>query len=230
MTGLTPQQLSAIQQHDTCSILNAIEKFDVRLRNDGYARPGLHWIFPGVRSMLGYACTLCVRGSNPPMTGTVFAERTEWWPDILAISGPRIAVIKDVDEDAGLGSVAGDVHVAIMQGLGCVGLVTNGSVRDLDAVEQSGFAFYARSVSPSHAYEHVVDHHQPVTIFGLHIKPGDLLYADRNGLISIPLEIAAELPAVVERQKTKDRRVIDFCRSPEFSLERLKAEIAQGSD
>jgi regulator of RNase E activity RraA len=225
MTYLTSEQLSAIQQYDTCAVLNAIETFGVRLRNDGFARPGLTWMFPSIPSILGYACTMCIKSSNPPVTGSIFADRTEWWNDIGSIPAPCIAVVEDIDEASGFGSVAGDVHVAIMQSLGCVGLVTNGSVRDLAAVEKTGFAFYARSVSPSHAYEHMVDHNQPVDIYGLRIRPGDLLYADRNGLISIPPAIAAEIPAAVERQRTKDRRIIDFCKSPGFSLESLREEV-----
>ena len=225
MTNLTPEQLNALAQYDTCAILNAIETFGVRLRNDGYARSGLHWMFPSIKSILGYACTLCVKSSNPPVTGAAFKDRTEWWQDVQTMPGPCIAAVEDIDEASGFGSVAGDVHVAIMQRLGCVGLVTNGSVRDLDAVEKMGFGFYARSVSPSHAYEHMVNHNQPVHIYGLRIHPGDLLFADRNGLISIPLEIAGQIPAAVERQRTKDRRIIEFCRSPDFSMERLQEEV-----
>jgi regulator of RNase E activity RraA len=225
MTYVTPEELSAIQQYDTCAILNAIETFGVRLRNVGYARPGLTWMFPAVPSMLGYACTMRVKSSNPPVTGPAYADRTEWWREMQSLPAPHIAVVEDIDEAAGFGSVAGDVHVAILQSLGCVGLVTNGSVRDLAAVEKTGFAFYARSVSPSHAYEHMVDHNQPADIYGLRIHPGDLLYADRNGLISIPREIAGQIPGAVERQRTNDRRIIDFCKSPGFSLEKLREEV-----
>jgi 4-hydroxy-4-methyl-2-oxoglutarate aldolase len=225
MNYLTPEQLSAIQQYDTCTVLNAIETFGVRLRNDGFARPGLTWMFPSVNSILGYACTMCVKSSNPPVTGSIFEDRTEWWNDIKSLPGPCIAVVEDIDKAAGFGSVAGDVHVAVMQRLGCIGLVTNGSVRDLASVEKMGFGFYARSVSPSHAYVHMVDHNQPVDIYGLRVHPGDLLYADRNGLISIPPEIATQIPAAAEGQRTKDRRIIDFCRSPGFSLDRLREEV-----
>ncbi len=225
MTPPTQEQLNAIQQYDTCSVLNAIETFGIRLRNDGFARPGLTWMFPTVKSMLGYACTMCVKTSNPPMTGGKYHDRTDWWQDLQRMPEPCIAVIEDIDHLAGFGSVAGDVHAAIMRRLGCVGLVTNGSVRDLDAVEKTGFAFYAKSVAPSHAYQHIVDHNQPVEILGLRINPGDLLFADRNGLISIPKEIVAELPAVAERLRKKEQTVIDLCASPDFSIELLRDAV-----
>jgi 4-hydroxy-4-methyl-2-oxoglutarate aldolase len=229
VTVLTPEQLKAIQEFDTCAILNAIETFGMRLRNEGYARPGLQWMFPSIRSMIGYACTMRVKSSNPPIGGNLYTDRTDWWHDIAAGAGlqnrPCIAAVEDIDETSGIGSVAGGVHAAIMQRLGCTGLVTNGSVRDLCAVEETGFAFLAGSVSPSHAYGHMVDHNGPIDLFGLNILPGDLLYADRHGLISIPLEIAADLPGAATRLGERDRRIIDFCRSPHFSLEQLEDEV-----
>lgn len=222
-TGLL--HLTAIQEFDTCAILNAIETFGIRLRNEGYARPGLRWMFPSIRSIIGFACTMRVKSANPPIRGDSFAYRTDWWHDMAHRAPPSIAVVQDVDSATGLGSVAGAVHSAIMKRLGCVGLVTNGSVRDLPAVEESGFAFMAASVAPSHAYGHMVAHNEPVELFGLLISPGDLLFADQHGLISIPPEIAPQLPAVASRLRDKDRRIIDFCRSSHFSIEGLESEV-----
>lgn len=225
MNALTPEQFEAIGRLDTCSVLNAVETFGVRLRNTGYAGPGLRWLFPALRCMLGYAGTLRVRGSNPPVRGAAFEDRTDWWSDMLCVASPRITVVQDIDENSGTGSVAGEVHAAILRRLGCSGLVTNGSVRDLDALEAMGFACSAGSVSPSHAYGHTVDYGQRVEIFGLSVQPGDLLMADRHGLISISPEIAGEIPAAVERIRQRDRRIVAFCQSPDFSLHRLRDEV-----
>jgi 4-hydroxy-4-methyl-2-oxoglutarate aldolase len=225
MTPLSPAQLAEIQQFDTCSVLNAIETFKVRLRNEGYAKPGLRWLFPAIGSVIGYAATLRVKGSNPPVRGARFEDKTEWWSAIEALPSQRIAVVQDAGEESGIGAVAGEVHASILQRLGCMGLVTDGSIRDLNAIETMGFACSAASVSPSHAYAHTVDHSRPVAIFGLTIRPGDLLMADRHGVISIPVELATEIPAAAARMRDDERRIIDFCRGPAFSLEQLKAEV-----
>lgn len=223
---LTSEQLSAIQRFDTCTVLNAIETFGTRLRNEGYARPGLQWLFPSMESMIGYAHTLRVKSSATPIIGRIVEDRTGWWSDLQAAAGPSIAVVQDIDEKVGFGAVTGEVNVAIMQRLGCVGLVTNGSVRDLSGVEKLKFAFFAGSVSPSHSYMHMIDHGEPVEINGLRIAPGDLLYADRNGLISIPLELADKIPEAAARQRAKECRIVELCRSKEeFSLDRLAAEV-----
>jgi regulator of RNase E activity RraA len=223
---LTLEQLAAIQEFDTCTVLNAIETFHVRLRNVGYARPGLQWLFPSIRSVIGYACTLRVKNSNPPIRGAAFEDRTDWWTAMQASPlVPRIAVVQDVDTEVGTGSVTGEVHAAILQRLGCRGLITNGSVRDLEGLESMGFACSAGSISPSHAYGHTVDHGQSVDIYGLSIHPGDLLMADRHGMICIPAEIAPEIPRAAARLREHERRILEFCRGPEFSLERLQEVV-----
>jgi hypothetical protein len=71
---LSPAQLEAIQQFDTCTIANAIEQFGVRLRNEGFTRPGLHCVTRGSTRVLGYAATSKVRSSDPPITGGSYLD------------------------------------------------------------------------------------------------------------------------------------------------------------
>jgi 4-hydroxy-4-methyl-2-oxoglutarate aldolase len=227
MTPLTDEQFQAILRYDTCRVADAIETFEIRLRHQGLARPGLSWMCPSLPPMLGYACTSRMKTSHPPIDGRSYLDRTDWWQDLAALPKPLIAVIEDVDETPGFGSVAGQVHSTILQRLGCTGLVTNGAVRDMRALEAMGFGVLASGASPSHAYAHVVDHGLPVDIHGLRIQPGDLLFADRHGLVQIPLEIAAQIPAAIDRQRGRVQSIIDLCRSSEFSLERLESEVSR---
>jgi regulator of RNase E activity RraA len=222
---LSSSQLEAIQQFDTCTIANAIEGFKVRLRNQGFTRPGLRCVTKGATRVLGYAATTKVRSSNPPMTGTTYLERTGWWTNIDQIPTPRVAVIQDLDPEPGAGACVGEVHAAILKALQCTGAITNGAVRDLPAVSKLGFPLFAPLVAVSHAYMHSVDFGQPVEIFGLQIRPGDLLYADCHGAVSIPLEIAADLPEAAARIRAKEQRIVQVCLSPDFSTEKLLKEI-----
>jgi regulator of RNase E activity RraA len=222
---LSANQLEAIQQFDTCTIANAIEEFRVRLRNEGCTRPGLRCVTGGATRLLGYAATSKVRSSNPPMTGASYLDRTDWWSNIDSLPVPRIAVIQDVDPAPGSGACVGEVHAAILKALHCIGVITNGSVRDLPAVSELEFPMFAPSVAVSHAYMHSVDYGQPVEIFGLRIRAGDLLYADCHGVVSIPLQIAAELPEAAARIRSKEQRIVRICLSPGFSTEKLLKEI-----
>jgi 4-hydroxy-4-methyl-2-oxoglutarate aldolase len=221
LTMLSPSQLEAIQQFDTCTIANAIEQFRVRLRNQGFTRPGLRCVTNGAASVLGYAATSRVRSSSPPMTGTAYIERTDWWANIDRLPVPRIAVIQDIDHAPGGGACVGEVHAAILKALHCTGVITNGAVRDLPAVSKLDFPMFAPFVTVSHAYMHSVDYGEPVEILGLQIRAGDLLYADCHGVVSIPLDIAAELPEAAARIRSKEQRIVQVCMSPDFSTEKL---------
>jgi 4-hydroxy-4-methyl-2-oxoglutarate aldolase len=224
---LTPEQLEAVRRLDACTLANAIEAFHERLRNEGFIDPTVHCLLPGLKPMLGYAATLKIRGSAPPTTDGDYADRTDWWDYLVTLPEPRVVVIEDSSAKPGLGSLIGAVHMNILQALLCVGVVTNGSVRDLPAAEEAGFHFFAGSVAVSHAYVHIIEFGKPVAIGGLKIKSGDLLHGDLHGVQSIPLEIAARIPEVASKITARERAIIEFCQSPKFSLEKLHTIISK---
>ena len=128
---LDPTLLEALGHLDAGTLANAIETFKKRLRNEGFADHTVHCLCPRLEPMVGYAATLRIRGSAPPTAGGPYYERTDWWDYVLSLPAPRVAVVQDVGTHPGLGSLVGAVHMNIMRALGCVGLVTNGAVRDL---------------------------------------------------------------------------------------------------
>jgi 4-hydroxy-4-methyl-2-oxoglutarate aldolase len=222
---LTVEELEALRHLDACTLANAIETFRERLRNEGFMDSSVHCLFPQLQPMLGYAATIRIRGSAPPTAAGNYPERTDWWDHIVSLPAPRVVVVEDVSSRPGLGSLVGAVHMNILKALQCMGVVTNGSVRDIPAAESAGFHFFAGSVTVSHAYIHIVEIGTQVQVGGLKIRSGDLLHGDLHGVQSIPLDIASRLPAVAARIAAKERELIALCRSPEFSLEKLRAAI-----
>ena len=224
---LSPEQLEALRRLDACTLANAIETFRERLRNEGFMDSSVRCLFPRLQPMIGYAATVKLRGSAPPMGDSSYPDRTDWWDYVLSLPEPRVAVVQDVATRPGLGSLIGEVHMNILRALHCVGVVTNGSVRDIPAAEIAGFHYFAGSISVSHAYVHVVEIGQPVEIGGLKIRSGDLLHGDVHGVQSIPLDAATRIPEVAARISAKEKELIALCCSPSFSLERLRAAIKQ---
>jgi 4-hydroxy-4-methyl-2-oxoglutarate aldolase len=224
---LPPALLEQIGQLSTCMVASTIETFGVRLRNAGFTDSGVRSIFKDFPPMVGYAATARIRTTDPPMEGHSYYDRTDWWNHILTIPSPRVVVIEDMDSPPGLGAFVGEVHANILLALGCVGMVTNGAVRDVPEVRSAGFQMFARNVSVSHAYAHVFDFGGTVEVGHLKVRPGDLMHADRHGVQTIPTEIAGQIPLAAQKIQELRRRLIGLCRSADFSLEKLRQTIRE---
>jgi len=215
--------LHALAKIDTCMVSNAIETFDVRLRNAGFADARIHCMFPDLPPMVGYAATARIRTGDAPIAGRTYHERSDWWNSILEIPAPRIVVLEDMDKPPGLGAFLGDMHAAILGALGCIGYVTDGAVRELPSIRRQGLQLFAGNVAVSHAYAHVLDIGAHVKVGGLEVKPGDLLHGDLHGILNVPKEIAASIPAAAIRLQEEEQRIIDYCRSDRFSVDELRS-------
>jgi regulator of RNase E activity RraA len=175
--------------------------------------------------MLGYAVTGRIRTSEPPMKGSCYYDRMDWWSYLASLPEPRVMVIEDVDDPPGVGAFVGEIHAAIGKALNCVGCVTNGAVRDLVSVKALGFSLFAGSVAVSHSYAHIIDFGGPVEVGGLIVRPGELIHGDRNGVHVIPLEVAEDVPGVARRIQDEERELMGFCRSRDFSLQALSLRM-----
>jgi 4-hydroxy-4-methyl-2-oxoglutarate aldolase len=226
---LTPAQLNELRQLSTCVTASAIETFGVRMHNTGFADSSIRCLFREAPPVLGYAATARIRSANPPMErhGYFYYDRADWWNHILTIPAPRIVVIEDLDERPGLGAFVGAVHAHILQALGCIALVTNGSVRDITEIQSTGFQLFASSVAVSHAYAHMFDFGGTVRVGGLAITPGELIQGDLHGVQTIPLEIAHKVPAAAREILNRRKRLMDLCRSDDFSVEKLQKIMKQ---
>jgi 4-hydroxy-4-methyl-2-oxoglutarate aldolase len=217
---LNAQQLEALRQFDSCMIANAIETFNVRLRNTGFTNGKIRCMFPDSGPMVGYAVTGRLRSGDPPISG-FYHDRGDLWSRIQSSPAPSILVLEDIDDKPGRGAFVGDMHAAILKALGCAGYVTNGSVRELPSVRAIGMQLFAGSTAVSHAYAHIFDIGVPVTVDGMEVHTGSLLHGDQHGVLTIPNEIAAEVPNVAAKLQRCEKEVIDFCESRDFSIAKL---------
>src|SRR5579863_7419492 len=192
---LSVEDLENLGALDTCTVSNAIERLNVRLRNEGFVSGTVHCQFPDLGPMVGYAATGRIRTMSPPMFHRCYYDRMDWWNYVASLPKPRVMVLQDADPRSGVGAFVGEIHATIALALKCVGCVTNGAARDLSALEAMGFQVFAGNVSASHSYAHIIEFGEPVEIDGLKISPGDLMHGDRNGVLTVPMEIAADVPA-----------------------------------
>ena len=216
--------LDFLRRTPTCSVSNAIEALNVRMRNEGYVHGATRCMFPKLPPIAGYAVTGSIRASAPPISGICY-QRPDWWRYIAGVPGPKVMVIEDLDRVPGVGALVGEMHAEIGRALGCIGYLTNGTIRDLAAVEALGFQCFASGASVSHSYAHIIEFGAPVTIGGLKISSGDLLHGDRNGIHSVPLSVTRRLRSAVEEIDAHEAELIALCRGQDFSLEKLEEAL-----
>lgn len=227
----TSARIEALKRFSSPTVANAIETFKIRPREEGNLSSDIRALFPELGAMVGFAVPAVIRAERGPVEGHR-ASTFAWWEFIQTIPTPRVIVIHDLDDPRGQGAQWGEVQANIHRALGCVGVVTDGSVRDLSEVRALGFQFCAAHVSVSHANVHLVDFNLPVKVGGVWINPGDLIHADQHGVVTVPTSIADQIAGAVQQIAADERRIIAVCQSSEFSAERLKAlykEIRPGT-
>jgi regulator of RNase E activity RraA len=220
MPDLHARVLDELRAFTTPSIANAIETFEIRPRETGHMDSSVRCKFPELGIVNGYAATATIRAREPGRS----ADR-DLWKHVISQPEPRLVVIQDLDDPPGAGSYWGEVNSTIYTAFGAIGVVTNGCVRDLDEMRAKPFHAFAGSVCVSHANVHVVDVGIPVTVGGLEVRPGDLLQGDQHGVISIPLEIASELPEAVRRFEQAERGIIDMFGAPDFDPAKFTGDV-----
>lgn len=214
-TPLDAAQLAALARWPTPAISNAIETFNVRSRATGFMSSDIVGRFPELGVSVGYAVTAKIRASIPPADDPETVDRDAWVEHILSVPGPRWVVMQEMDQPA-VGSYWGEVNATRHLAMGCVGIITDGGVRDLDEMRAMGFNAISKAVLVSHAYTHLVEVGGPVTVGRLTVHPGDLLAGDQHGVIHVPHDIAPEVAAAAQRVEDEERVIINFYRRPEY--------------
>ena len=211
---------------DSPTLSNAIELLSIRPRQEGFAPVELRCLFPEFGRMIGYAVTAQVE--TVTKTGPCEMDRyIELYRAVERSPKPAVVVFQEIGGFGSFAAHAGEVMSTIFQRLGAVGLVSDCGVRDLPEVRSLGFHYFARGAVVSHANCRIVRVGVPVTVLGMPVSPGDLLHGDENGLLQVPPGHEGALPKAVNDVRTRERRLMDWVRSGEFSLDRFKGFVVE---
>ena len=221
----TSAELAALAAFDTPTICNALEVVLAESRGRGYTTRPAVCGFPALKPVVGYARTARIRARSPPALSAAEARelRHDYYRYVDDGPKPSLVLIQDLDgPDAGYGAFWGEVQSAIHRGLGALGVITDGSVRDIDAWAP-GFQFLAAMVGPSHAYANVVDFGGEIEVLGMRVRSNDIVHADRHGAVVIPAAAIRELPAAAERLSRREAQILAVARAPGCTAEKLIA-------
>jgi regulator of RNase E activity RraA len=225
MTTVTAEQFEFLRSIDTPTVCNLLEVVAPERRGFGYTVRHLHCPFPDLPPMVGFAKTVTMRAQDRVPLGEAdyMNKRLDYLDYIAAAPQPSIVVIQDIDEIVGYGAFWGEVQTNIHKALGCLGTITNGSVRDIPQVAP-GFQMLAGSISPSHAFVHVVDYGLNVNIHGMAVRSGELIHADRHGAVVVPVETIDGMKAAAPKLAAKEAQIIEAAKSGK-GVEAIKAAM-----
>jgi len=221
----TQSLFAHLRQFDTPTIANALEIAHGKRSITGFTRQTYLTAFPKLPAIVGFARTATIRCSTPYDPAVRRKNQVAYYEHVAQGEQPTIAVIQDIDSRPGLGAFWGEVNTHVHWGLGCVGTLTNGSMRDLDAM-QPKFQCFAATLSPSHAWVQVVEIGKPVEVLGMAVTDGDIVHADRHGAIVIPLDVLDKLPAAIDLMARKEKVILDAARKSGFGIAALKEALA----
>ncbi len=216
--------LSLLRSVDTPTVCNAIEVAQGRRGFAGFTRGTMLCSAPDEPPVVGYAVTAKIAAlapsAEPPEA--IRARRMAYYRTMAEAPKPAVAVIEDIDFPDCIGAYWGEINTTVHKGLGLSGALTNGVMRDLDDLP-AGFPVIAGSVGPSHGFVHVREVGTPVTTFGLTVRPGDLVHADRHGAVVVPPDVIPALAGAIARLQATERIVLDAARKPGFDFAAFEA-------
>ena len=221
---IDPALVDELKAFNTPSVLNGLKRLGHPPELfETMDRHAIQCISPSMGVCVGFAATRKVatrRSGGPP-------RPPPWALDggLLSVPAPRILVVENVGDWRGPVGIWGEIAANINRALGCVGGITNGPVRDVPEMLALGFQAFAGGVGPGGGYVDELEIGSPVTVGGVVVRPGDLIHADQHGIIKVPAGLAPRLPEAIRAHEAYERRVIEVCQSPDFSLEALAAAM-----
>jgi 4-hydroxy-4-methyl-2-oxoglutarate aldolase len=204
--------LALLRKFDTPTICNVVELFDLRPRTAGYMDGRMQACYPKLPPMVGFASTATFRSAAPPRAGDVYAGLGDQVASFAELPGPAIVVFQDLDDPVAAATF-GEVMCTTYKAFGAAGLITSGTGRDLDQVEALQFPCFTNGTICAHGYSQLVQINVPVRVGGVMVYTGDLVHGDRNGVTTIPNEIATAVARACPEYMAAEAIILDYLKA-----------------
>ncbi len=212
--------LTLLRKVDTPTVCNAIEVAQGGRGFDRFTKGTVLCSDPDAGAIVGYARTARIAAVNPPTepADVIKARRMDYYRHMAEGPRPGVAVVEDLDGQNAVGAFWGEINTTVHKGFGLSGALTNGVMRDLGDLPPS-FPVIAGSIGPSHGFVHVREIGTPVRVFGMVVKDGDLIHADRHGALVIPNADIPNLAAAIHTLLANEKLVLDPARVEGFDFD-----------
>ena len=213
------KQLSKLIKFDTPTICNGLELIDSKFKLRGYSKEKFFCLNPNIKPIVGYAKTAKISSVKHNIK-TKSSSRVDYYEYVNEGNFPKISVVHDRHKNP-IGSFWGEVNANIHKKLGCLGVITNGSVRDLDVIPKN-FQFLSKTLSPSHAEVSLINFGKTVNVMGVDVKNNDLIHADVHGFVTFSDDLIDELLNAIRFVEKKEKIILDSCKKNGFSFNVFK--------
>jgi len=208
--------LTALRKYDTPTVCNVVELFAVHPRTAGYMDARIQTCYPKLPPMVGYACTATFRSASPPRGGNVYASLDKQLELFPSLPGPPVVVFQDTDSPVAAATF-GEIMCTTYKAFGAAGLITSGAGRDLDQVEAISFPCFTSGTICAHGYCHIPSVGGTVHVGGVTVHQGDLLHGDRNGVTTIPLDLAGEVADACAEYMAAEAVILEYLKGPSLT-------------
>jgi regulator of RNase E activity RraA len=214
-----PAVLEDLAQFDSPTVFNALVQLG-GLPNEEYTDHTIRCLLPELGSVVGYAVTAEITTNDPDSESLPWDDYYEW---LDGLEGPLVTVMKDVDSRPGRGASFGDGMAGLHRRLGVAGAIVDGTVRDVPGIGRVGLPIWAWGAVPGHGVFHLVRFGESTTVGQLRVHTGDLIFADADGCVRIPVTQALEVATAAAEVRRMEADLHGFVRSDDFSLAKWKA-------
>ena len=220
---MNTELLALLKRVDTPTVCNAIEVAQGKRGFAAFTRGTMIASDPDAGAIVGFARTAKIAALEPPSedAAVIRQRRMDYYRHMAEAPEPGLAVIEDLDWPNCIGAYWGEINTTVHKGFGLSGALTNGVMRDLGDLPQN-FPVIAGSIGPSHGFVHVREIGTPVSVFGLTIRDGDLVHADRHGALVVPPEGVPDLAAAIEKLLATEKIVLGPAREAGFDFARFQ--------
>lgn len=186
-----------------------------------YTDTSVKCIYPDMKPIVGYVSTAIFCEESERYTGV---DRWALPEHIDETNKPVVLVAQQQfpPEIASRVGLFGEMMTTQYKALGVVGVVTNGPMRDVDAIKPLGVQYYTSGVTPAHGDMMLKEVGCPVNVGGMKVMPGDMVHMDRHGVVKFPPDRMQKILERSEKLLEKESEDASFFKDPDFSLDKWK--------
>ena len=235
MSGLSEAEiLEELRKIDTPTISNVVATYpkseDCLKLYDAwyggwYTDTSIRCVYPEMGPVVGHVATVVFCEESEGYTGV-----GRWaLPDHIDSTGKPVVLVAEQQfppELADRVGLFGEMMTTQYRALGVTGVVTNGPMRDIDAIKPLGVQYFCTGTTPAHGDMMVKAVGVPVTVGGMTVTPGDIMvHMDMHGTVKFPARYMGEILDRAKKLLEDEAGRAAFFNDPEFTLRKWKERV-----